>query len=120
MVINIGRSTEDRRLVNVLASTILTVFPTVHVMDLPDSFNSILFATVQPTSTDNLLSNYTVLAADPATPQILLQAMANTITNPAPDPQPAQIFTDDLAPIEWLTNSLVLDFIFSDDMEMLQ
>jgi hypothetical protein len=79
-----------------------------------------LFATAQPTSTDNLLANYTVLAADPATPQILLQAMANTITNPAPDPQPAQIFTDDLAPIEWLTNSLVLDFIFSDDMEMLQ
>jgi predicted membrane-bound spermidine synthase len=120
MVINIGRSTEDRRLVDVLTSTILTVFPTVHVMDLPDSFNSILFATAQPTSTDNLLANYTVLAADPATPQILLQAMANTITNPAPDPQPAQIFTDDLAPIEWLTNSLVLDFIFSDDMEMLQ
>ncbi len=120
MVINIGRSTDDRRLVDVLGSTIGTVFASVHVMDLPESFNSILFATVQPTRMADLIANYTVLASDPNTPEVLLQALASTITNEAPQPAAVQVFTDDLAPIEWLTNDLVLDFIFSGDVEMLQ
>lgn len=120
MVINIGRSTDDRRLVDVLGSTIQSVFASVHVMDLPDSFNSILFASVQPTSKSDLMSNYNLLASNPETPEILLQAIASTLTNSAPQPEAAQVFTDDLAPIEWITNDLVLDFIFAGNVETLQ
>lgn len=120
LVINVGRSPDDRRLVNLLGSTILTVFPTVHVIDLPDSFNSILFATVQPTSTDNLSANYANLASQGDTPPVLLQAMASAINNQQPAPPAGFVFTDDRAPIEWITNSMILNFFLSGSAEKLQ
>ena len=120
MVINIGRGPQDRRLIDVLGSTILTVFPSVYVMDLPESFNSILFASVQPTTGQNLIDNFAHLAAEKNTPPLLLEAMASAIANHAEDPQPALVFTDDKAPIEWITNGVVIDFLFSGDVEMLQ
>jgi spermidine synthase len=43
MVINVGRAPGDRRLVDGLASTIQAVFPSVYVMDVPNSFNSIIY-----------------------------------------------------------------------------
>lgn len=120
MVINVGRSPQDRRLVDILSSTILTVFPTVHVMDLPDSFNSILFATVQPTSTQNLTENFSALGAQSDTPQVLLQAMASTITNLKPTADGNVVFTDDWAPIEWITNDMIFNFVISGSTETLQ
>lgn len=120
MVINVGRSPQDRRLVDLLSSTILTVFPTVHVMDLPDSFNSILFATVQPTSSSNLIENFTALGKTSDTPPVLLQAMASTITNLKLTPTGGAVFTDDWAPIEWITNDMIFDFVISGNTENLQ
>lgn len=119
MVINVGRSPRDRRLVNALASTCLAVFPTVHIMDLPDSFNSILFATVQPTSAENLTDNFIALERSGA-PELLLQSMGSTLANLQAAPEPGPIFTDDLAPIEWLTNSMVIDFLLSGGAEQIQ
>ncbi len=40
----------DRRLVEALAATMGTVFPTVHAIDVPGSLNTLLIATRQPTS----------------------------------------------------------------------
>jgi len=112
MAINIGRSPLDRTLVDDLGTTINEVFPTVFVMDVPDSFNSIMFATKQPGSWDNLMGNYQLLAATDVNP-LLLEAMAMTIVNQQPSPQWTRVYTDDLAPIEWLTNKIVLDFVLS-------
>ncbi len=67
MVINVGRAPDDRRLIEALASTIRSVFPSVHVVDIPRTFNSILFATVQPTSAANLRQNLTHSAASAVT-----------------------------------------------------
>jgi spermidine synthase len=120
MVINVGRSPQDRRLVELLCSTILTVFPTVHVMDLPDSFNSILFATVQPTDSKNLSDNFSQLANQSGTPPVLLEAMASAITNMQPTPAPGFVFTDDQAPIEWITNRMILNFFLSGSVETMQ
>lgn len=120
MVINVGRGPQDRRLVEMLGSTILTVFPTVHVMDLPDSFNSILFASVQPTTAKNLIDNFTELGKNPDTPPVLLQTMASTITNLKPTPSVGVVFTDDWAPIEWITNDMIFDFLISGSSENLQ
>ncbi len=120
MVINVGRSPQDRRLIDMLSSTILEVFPSVHVMDLPDSFNSILFATVQPTQVDNLIENFTTLTLAGDTPQVLLQAAATTINNLQPTPPKGAIFTDDFAPIEWITNDMILDYFISGEVESLK
>ncbi|MFN7037134.1 MAG: spermidine synthase, partial [Bellilinea sp.] len=120
MVINVGRSPSDRRLINTLYTTIAQVFPSVHIMDLPDSFNSILFATVQPTHAENLTANFQQLSQSPATSFLLLQAMAVTIQNLQPAPPPGVVFSDDRSPIEWITNEMILDFLFSGEVETLQ
>lgn len=120
LAINIGRAPNDRRLINDLAATIRTVLPSAHVMDLPYTFNSILFATKQPTSRDNLAYNLTALRADPNVPLLLLSAAAITYTSLQPDPIGGVVYTDDRSPIEWVTNSLVLNFILTGGVEELK
>lgn len=119
MVINIGRSENDRRLIDALGSTILEVFPTIHVMDLPFSFNSILFATKSPTFESNLQSNYDILVNQNTHP-LLLETMKITIDNLQPAPQKLVVFTDDKAPIEWYTNAMIIDFFLQGQVETLQ
>jgi len=120
MVINVGRAPEDRRLINTLASTILQVFPSVHVMDLPDSFNSLIYATVQPTLSQNLEDNLNLLLPRSDIHPILIETTHYTLANLQPAPPADLVFTDDRAPIEWITNNLVLHFIFSGQTEDLQ
>lgn len=118
MVINVGRGPEDRRLVEALSSTILTVFPSVHVMDIPETYNSILFATVSPTTTENLLKNYNEFSQPKKnTHPLLIQAAQITLANLQPQPAPGLVFTDDRAPIEWITNSLILGFMLANNGE---
>lgn len=112
MVINIGRSPLDRTLVNDLATTIREIFPTVFVMDIPGSFNSILFATRQPGSWDNFYENGRYLTTQDVHP-LLLEAMSLAIVERQAEPDLTRIYTDDRAPIEWLSNKIVLDFLFA-------
>lgn len=121
MVINIGRGPTDRRLVNALAGTILEVFPTIYISDLSDSFNTLLFATVQETTLENYLANYVQLMENPETPPLLLEVLATTYEGLQPLPQEkGLVFTDDLAPVELITNSIVLNFLLSGETENLQ
>ena len=120
MVINIGRGPDDRRLIDALYSTIHTVFPTIYVTDLSQSFNSILFATKSETDLNNFLNNYVQLREDPNTPQFLLDVMAVTYAGLQEPGSSTLVFTDDLAPIEGITNSMIMNFIFSGEVDTLQ
>jgi len=120
MVINVGRSPTDRRLINDLSTTIRQVFPSVYVMDLPDTFNSMLFATKKPTIEANLLNNFIYLSQQEDTPTLLLETMQITIANLQDPPETGTIYTDDLAPIEWVTNNMVLSFLLSEEVTTLQ
>lgn len=120
MVINIGRGPEDRRLINSLYTSIHTVFPSLYVTDLSDSFNTILFATKQETTLSNFLDNYYVLNQEADASRFLLEVMAATYSGLQPDTQPGILFTDDLAPVEGITNSMIMNFIFSGQVETLQ
>ena len=120
MVINVGRSPNDRRLINSLYATAGTIFPTLYVTDLSSSFNSILFATASTTSIQNFRDNYAQLYAQKDTPQYLLQIMSQTYDGFHPQTESGMIFTDDLAPIEQITNSLVLNYLVSGKVDSLQ
>ncbi len=120
MVINIGRSPLDRTLVNDLATTIRQSFPTVFVMDVPNSFNTILFATRQTGSWDNLWENYAQLSSSDSTNPLLLEAMATALMSMQPEPEMTRVYTDDKTPIEWVTNKIVLDYILGGDIGDLQ
>jgi len=120
MVINVGRGPNDRDLVNALGTTIGQVFHAVFVMDIPESFNSVIFASAaSEASWQDFNQNLEILMHED-TPSLLVEAMHLTITGRAVELEVAQVFTDDLAPIEWITNRIVLDFVFSDEVESLE
>jgi hypothetical protein len=116
MVINIGRSPQDRTLVNDLGTTIREVFPSIFAMDLPGSYNTMVFATKQPGSWDNLIQNFRLIQNMDVNP-LLLDAMKSTIYYRAPTPAQTRVYTDDWTPIEWVTNKIIADFILSGEME---
>ncbi len=120
MVINVGRSPTDRSLIDTLASTIGAVFPSVYVVDIPGTLNSIIYASRQPTSVNNLAQNYQELVAQTDTHPLLLESLGIAVSNMQPAPPPAQVFTDDVAPVEWITNSMVLSFLFDNGMEVVR
>ncbi|MFZ3070053.1 MAG: fused MFS/spermidine synthase [Anaerolineaceae bacterium] len=117
MVINVGRSSTDRTLVDTISGTVAQVFPKVYAMDLPDSYNTILFATKNTdTGWDYFAQNMgTIEAIQPDS--LLSQAMNLTMEGKAEVGTSTMIFTDDKAPIEFMTNRLVLDFVFQDLLE---
>jgi len=120
LAINVGRAPDDRRLIDGLVGTVSTLFPSVYVMDVPYTFNSMIYATVQPTTVENLYNNlihlYTRAEADP----MLVEAIELFITNQQPTPESEVVFTDDRAPIEWITNNMVLSYMLFGDLEELK
>lgn len=117
VTVNVGRAPQDRRLIEALTSTLLEVFPSVHVMDLPGTFNSILYATVQPSDMGNLEANLMGLLEDERTDPLLLQALSVTLHNLQPAPDPGPVFYDDRAQVEWITNSMVARFLLAGGVE---
>ena len=119
LVINVGHSITDRRLIDGLASTLQAVFPSVYVMDVPGSFNSIVYATRQPTNAANLALNLAALEQSGTAHPLLLDAIRRAVVYQQPTPPPGLVFTDDRSPVEWITNTMVLSFIFSGEVEEL-
>lgn len=119
MVINVGRSPTDRRLIEGLAGTLSQVFPSIYVMDVPGSFNSIIYATLNPTQIENLYQNLLYLYARSDVHPMLIRAMETMVAYQQPTPQSQTVYTDDRAPIEWETNNMVLNYLFFGDVESL-
>lgn len=120
LAINVGRAPEDRRLIEALVATLEQVFPSVIVMDVPGTLNSIIYATVQPSDWSNLEANYQLLADQADVHPLLLNSMQRALLNRQPAAPSDLVFTDDRAPIEWITHSLILNFILSGGTEELQ
>jgi predicted membrane-bound spermidine synthase len=119
VAINVGRTYDDRRLIEALVGTMKSVFPSIHLVDVPNTFNSILYATVQPTTFENLLYNYAYLKEKDVNP-VLLDVLEKTIINLQPVPDSQIVFTDDRAPIEQLTDSIAIRFILSGSLDVLR
>jgi len=120
MVINVARIYGDRRLVDALYSTIASVYPSVYIVDIPDTFNSIIFATKSPTHSDNLIDNYIQLEQDPDVHPLLMSALEITVLNQQPLPEAGLVFTDDRAPVEWITNAMIFNFFSPENIERIQ
>jgi spermidine synthase len=118
LVINVGRTPGDDRLVRAMVGTLSVVFPSVHVAEVPDSFNSIVYATVLPTRAENLRANLERLP-DGAHP-LLRRTLARVALHLRPAPLSDTVFTDDLAPVEFISNAIVLDFFLRGGREQLR
>ncbi|MBE0671468.1 MAG: fused MFS/spermidine synthase [Anaerolineales bacterium] len=120
LTLNVGSVPGDRRLIDGLATTMAQLFPSVHVMDIPGTLNTMLFATKQPTKVENFASNMTRLSQDPTLNPLLITTMATTYASMKPGYETTTVFTDDLAPIEWIVNNMVVNFVLQGGLEFLQ
>ena len=120
LTINVGSVPGDRRLIDGLATTMAQSFPSVHVMDIPGTLNTMIFATKQPTTRENFTSNLVALSTDPSVHPLLISAMASTYANLKDGYETTTVFTDDLAPIEWIVNDMVVSFVLQGGLEFLQ
>lgn len=119
LVVNVGRSPADRALVDQIASTIQSVFPSVYIVDVPGSFNSMIYATNQPSQIENLSENLESLRMEIGTDELLLESIKIARENVQPTPPIGIVYTDDWSPIEWVTNKMVLSYVLFGDMEVI-
>ncbi len=118
MVINVGRTNTDRRLVDALTNTLSYVFPTIHSIDVPRSFNTILIATQEESTSTNLFDNLDNLPSD--SHEMLRQVLTDATVNLVETNRTEVLFTDDRAPLETIIDSLVLNFIIGGGTEELR
>jgi hypothetical protein len=120
LTLNVGSTPGDRRLIDGLATTMAFIFPTIHIMDIPGTLNTMIFATKQPTTKDAFLNNLMRLAGDQSLNPLLVTTMSSTYTHLQPGYETTTVFTDDLAPIEWIVNDMVVRFVLQGGLEFLQ
>ncbi|HCR70106.1 MAG TPA: spermine synthase [Anaerolineae bacterium] len=120
LTLNVGSTPGDRRLIDGLATTMSQIFPSIHIMDIPGTLNTMIFATKQPTLPENFSANLVRLAGDPNTNPLLITTMSSTFTNLQDGYSTTTVFTDDLAPIEWIVNNMVVSFVLQGGLEFLQ
>jgi spermidine synthase len=120
LAINSASVPGDRRLINGLATTIRTVFPSIFTVDIPGSLNTVIFATKQETKPENFAMNLVALSQDPIVHPLLVASMQTTFGNLKTDYETTTVFTDDHAPIEWIVNDMVIRFILGGGTQYLQ
>jgi spermidine synthase len=108
VAINTGHTATDFRLVQAFVNTMSQVFPSVYVFNVPGTFNSEVMATVQPTSIDTFRSNLAQFSSTTTMGQVAGEVLP-TVTQGHPDG--GIVFTDDQAPIEQITDQLLLNYI---------
>lgn len=120
VAINVGRAPDDRRLVDAMAGTMQSVFPSVHLIDVPGTFNTIIYATKQQTRVEDLFANLIMLIESGDVHPVLIEALKIAALNLQPMPQSQLVLTDDRAPVEWITNNMILRFILYGDLEQVE
>lgn len=112
VAVNAARSQDDYSLVNALAATMAQVFPSVYVVDESTEGwslgNSLVVATIQPTTLDDFLAN--AAALDPASQPLLSEMASRAIATARPANASGAILTDDKAPIEQIIHGIVLRY----------
>ena len=103
LALNAGRTGQDFRLVDVLASTMRAVFPYIYVLDLPTGYNnSLIYGTLHPISDDELH------AAALATGNAALEEIALRPWRLRAGAESVVVYTDDLAPVERLIDDIIV------------
>jgi spermidine synthase len=120
LTLNVGSTPGDRRLIDGLATTMAQIFPTIHIMDIPGTLNTMIFATKQTTYPEHFVENLLRFSQDAELNPLLVTTMSSTFTHLQPGYTTTTVFTDDLAPIEWIVNDMVVRFVLQGGLDFLQ
>ena len=108
VAINTGHTTHDFRLVQAFVNTMSQVFPSVYVFDVPGTFNAEIMGTMSRTSIDTFRSSLSSIPPTTVMGQVANEVVP-VVTQGHPDG--GLVFTDDRAPIEQITDQLLLNYI---------
>lgn len=106
IVVNVGRTDTDYRLVDAIASTMRPVYDNVYLLDPPQYLNTLVFGTTENTSLDDVDHNIQ-LARGALLGQVASDVLSENTIRPSPYHETP--FTDDVAPVENLIDSIILD-----------
>lgn len=105
-VMNVGRTRTDFRLVEVMASTMKSVFDYVYVIDTDRYANSMLIGTNSPSSIELFVEN---VQAQPDGPVRTVGETALRTGNIREITEVDVVFTDDHAPVERVVDMIIVD-----------
>lgn len=100
--INVGAVSADAEILTLLANTMASVFPVVQILEVPGSLNFIVFGSTTSYDLERLNIPHQELAA-------LQQSIRGKITPAALDSEKT-VFTDDLAPVEFYTEKMLMQY----------
>lgn len=109
IVLNTGHTSHDYRLVQAFVNTLSLVFPSVYTFNVPNTFNTEVMATMRPTSLQTLESNLNAVSSD--SPMNVVAGEVLPVATVAHAQRGGIVFTDDQAPIEQITDQLLLNYI---------
>lgn len=112
LVLNTSHVGNDYRLVNAFVNTLSEVYPSVYTLNVPNALNTEIYATALPTTLAQVQARLTLASADTASPALATVAGESLpLLRPARAQPGGQVFTDDLAPVEQLSDQLIIDYI---------
>ncbi len=82
LTLNAASVPGDRRLINGLATTMNAVFPSVYIVDIPGSLNTMIYATRQPTTAGEFCGQSRWAGARPCHPSPAADRHANDLRQP--------------------------------------
>ncbi|HEX5546002.1 MAG TPA: fused MFS/spermidine synthase [Ktedonobacterales bacterium] len=107
--LNTGHTRTDYRLAQAFINTLSQVFPSVYAFDVPDTFNTEIVATNSPTTLATFRDNLSRVSADSLLGRVAAEVLpVARVAKPEPG---GIVFTDDQAPVEQLTDQLILNYI---------
>ena len=106
LVINVGRTAEDYRLVDVIASTIKSVYPSVYLIDVERYHNTMVIATKEPSS---IATFEAAVAAQPEGSLLKTVGERSIVTGDIREMTESDtVFTDDHAPVERVIDLIII------------
>ncbi|HTK06734.1 MAG TPA: fused MFS/spermidine synthase [Ktedonobacteraceae bacterium] len=108
VVLNTAHTQTDYRLVQAFVNTMSQVFPDVYTFNVPGTFNTEIMATRQATSIATFKANLSRIPSQTVMGQVANEVMPVVQQG---HPNGGLVFTDDRAPIEQITDQLLLNYI---------
>jgi spermidine synthase len=108
LTLNTGHTQTDHRLVQAFINTLSTVFPSVYVFNVPGTINTEIMATRQPTSLEDFRANLSRFGSNTTMGQVASEVLPVADVGHSDG---GMVFTDDKAPVEQITDQLLLNYI---------
>jgi spermidine synthase len=109
VALNTGHTRTDHRLAQAFINTLSQVFPNVYAFDVPNTFNTEIVATNSPTTLATFRDNLTRAPSDSLLGRVAAEVLP--VARVARPEAGGIVFTDDQAPVEQLTDQLILNYI---------